>query len=153
MRSVIVCVLSLAAGNVAGAPAPFAKPARTELEKLQGEWQVVSETRFILLPNGDDLTVGRLKSSVRGRTATVSKDCLRWCFVGVSDREELIRLDGKNPGQIDLTCTYSRKTRRGVYKLEGDVLTLCLARAGDVRPSSLAGGRHGEVITVLRRKR
>lgn len=63
------------------------------------------------------------------------------------------RLDpGKNPKEIDLTD--SRGTRLGIYKLEGDQLTLCLGEPNRVSRPAEFTARVGslQMLLILRRE-
>jgi uncharacterized protein (TIGR03067 family) len=155
MNSVAPCVLLLVAGGAVAAPAPFAKPERrTDLEKLQGEWVVASWTDAILMEWRGGSVEGWAEVSCEGRTVSVTGDRLKWRTDGAVTRGEVIRLGKGEPKAIDLTNAESRRTRRGIYRLEGDVLTLCLSAAGEAeRPASFELKRGCENLLVLRRKK
>jgi uncharacterized protein (TIGR03067 family) len=150
MRLVLLSALLLSAPPVLAAPAPFAKPERrSELEKLRGEWVVVSEERQLFFGYGQGGSAAIRHSRRRsGYSVVIVGDRLRWIVDGRVASESAVRLD---KGKIDLTCVQTRETGRGVYKLTGDTLVVCVAR--DERPTSLEPERDGETRYVLRRKR
>jgi uncharacterized protein (TIGR03067 family) len=55
----------------------------------------------------------------------------------------------KNPKQITLTLDNSKKSLFGIYKLEGDALTICF---GEKRPTAFKA-REGATLWVLKREK
>jgi uncharacterized protein (TIGR03067 family) len=125
-------LLFLAAGLLLAADAPKEDVVKKELEKLQGTWKIASyETGGQVLPA--EAVVGTFV--IKGDKYTFKTD----------DQEEegTLKLDPeKKPATIDLIITSGNdkgKTQVGIYKLEGDKWTICLAMPGNKdRPSKFA---------------
>ena len=106
-------------------------PSRKDLDKIQGRWDYVSVKR-----NGKEFTADQLKgrySEYKGDKFTVSQD-------GKAVQTSTFKLDpAKTPGQIDLMNDGpgEQPTVKGIYKIEGDTLTICWAipAAGKDRPT------------------
>ena len=105
-----------AAGVVAvvgAAQPPTGDPAKADLAKLQGEWQVKSvEVAEMPLPGV--------------KPGTMTFDGAK--FVGLGGGNVTIKLDPtKTPKEIDLVRGPDGRKWMGIYKLDGDSLTLCMA--------------------------
>src|SRR6478672_1325676 len=107
MRPVVPSVLLLSASVALSAPAPFAKPdRRSDVSRMQGEWEVVSQKRCYLMESraGDELAWVNVRTQT---TVRVTGDRLRW-YVGSSFlHEEIIRT---HKGNVDLTDAQSGRT-------------------------------------------
>jgi uncharacterized protein (TIGR03067 family) len=120
------------------------KASEKELEKLQGEWTLVS-----LEENGrkiKDEEVSRMKLTIRGDQWILS-------YQGGSEWRDTIKIDpSQNPGTLDLTGP-AGFTSPGIYKLEGDTLTLCnTADRGDIdRPREFKTTPEAGVLGVWKR--
>jgi uncharacterized protein (TIGR03067 family) len=121
--------------------------AKKELEKFQGRWTTISrvddgkaateeETKNHLINiKGDHVTV--LNKDKEVATARLTPD------------------PNKNPAEYEFTYESGPnkgKTRKGIYKLEGDILTTCLAAAGKERPKEFAS-KPGSGATLFVQKR
>jgi uncharacterized protein (TIGR03067 family) len=129
----------LSAPYVPAAPAPLPKPerhdARTDLGKLQGEWEFVREVRF---PGRHGSTYGRygLVLAVLGNHWVIRRGPP--AALGTSKHRIWLDPSG-SPRSVDFVCEETGDLRKGVYKLEGDALSLRVAMKGEPRPSSLGG--------------
>jgi uncharacterized protein (TIGR03067 family) len=131
--------LLLLAGLLPAAPVPE-DGARKELHKLQGGWKLVSAESNGKATPADK--VAALGMTIKGETLTVQE--------GSEVVEEAsFRLDRTaNPPAIDLKVTAGTdkgKTVLGIYRLEDERLTICVAEPGRERPSKFAapeGTRH-----------
>ncbi len=103
---------------------------RGELERHQGTWRT-STSIYDGKPAPDEL--------VRPITRTVEKDHVVWKKDGKSFAGTRIELDpSRDPRTIDVIPDggKDRGTRvLGIYKLEGDRLTICMASPGKPRPA------------------
>lgn len=89
--------------------------AKKDLDQLQGEWMMHSREA-----NGKPSTNTNWKLTIKGDQWTVTRP-----DGGTAAIQATIKLDpAKNPKEIDLM--YKRGVSSpGIYKLEGDTLTLC----------------------------
>ena len=144
MRTVTTSALLLfAAAPVVAAPAPFTKPERpgrtSELNRLQGEW--LQETVYHWRDGGWEEILSRLSIDVRIQGNR---------FVS-SNAVEYFSLHGKTPPRgIDVASDLTVLPTRGVYSIEGDTLTIVLARYREERPTSLD---KGQIKVVYHRKK
>lgn len=140
--------LLLGVAIVVGAPAPKETP-KADPAKIEGEWVVVKYTRG----GKDD------EEREKGQTFVIADGKIA-VLRGTQRREEVeYKLDPKaDPPKIDLIPPAKEKegTIPGIYKLEGDTLTLCFPKGGkEDRPTkfeSPAGSRI-VVITMKRAKK
>jgi hypothetical protein len=151
MRRVVFSVLLGLAANAFAAPAPFAKPERrSDVERMRGEWEVVSQKRCYLMESRSGDVLVWVNVTVK-TTARVTGERLRWYVRGSFLHEEVIRT---HKGNVDLTDAQSGRTCLGLYRLHGDVLVIRTSLAGTPdRPPSFDGDRPDEILFVLRRKR
>jgi len=125
----------------AGGPA---QDTKKELEKLQGEWTMVSmETKGM---KAGDKVVKQYKLTIKGDqwTVTTLKGGARATF----------KIDpSKNPKTIDLTFELNKKgtPSRGIYKLEGDTLILCRAAGDRERPKEFKTTEEAGILVVWKR--
>src|SRR5262249_1316708 len=121
------------------------KDSEKELEKLQGEWTMVSlEQRGRKTP---DENVRLMKLTVKGDQWIVSRQG------GTGEQRETIKIDpSQNPGTLDMTGP-AGFTSLGIYKLEGDTLTLCRTiERGDIdRPHEFKTTPEEGILVVWKR--
>jgi uncharacterized protein (TIGR03067 family) len=147
LLSIVLAVLLLGF-----APAPFPKPetrdpGRADLKKMQGDWIAVRDTTWFAC-NGGGITSGE---AARGRV-TIAGNCLIYSQAGKVASRWVIRLDAtRSPRAIDSRQTDGRGFRLGVYKFEGDTLTICDDIDGKHRPTSFAGGKMRQNLYILQR--
>jgi uncharacterized protein (TIGR03067 family) len=118
IRLILGCLLAVG-GLAVAAPAD---PAAEELQKLQGKWQMVG-----LEVNGEKVPAERFQAS-----RLEIKDNRYVVNTGRSVHETTIKLDpAKSPKAIDMTFEDGDNkgdTAQGIYKLDGDTLTICRPR-------------------------
>ena len=122
------------------------KDAKKEVEKLEGEWTIVSlENRGEKVP---EETVKDMKLKVKGEEWVVTRD-------GTTVADIAFKLDpSKDPKAIDLTFKVDGKETalKGIYKLDGDTLTLCRTDSPDAaRPTAFKTTGDGGVLAVWKR--
>jgi uncharacterized protein (TIGR03067 family) len=119
--------------------------AKKDQERLQGTWKVESATK-----GGKQAPAERLKGMrlvVQGDKMTVSE--------GTMHEEATFTLAAdQRPAAIDVKPSRaSRRTILGIYRLEGDTLTVCWARDGE-RPREFASPQGSDdILLVLKREK
>jgi len=143
------CVLViLMAGLLAGADSSTQAETKTDQDGIQGTWQGVSAEK-----QGQKAPEERVKAI----QMIISADR----FIFKRDDQTHVaryRIDPtRNPKQIDVIPADGSgkgKTSVGIYKLEGDTLTLCTSPPGEPRPTEFASGpKSRESLIVLRREK
>jgi uncharacterized protein (TIGR03067 family) len=132
--------LIVAAGALA-----VAEPPTEDKDRIQGTWALVSTER-----DGQVTEAGALKASD-----------VKMIFEGdrvLAKMEKMTALLGtfaldpsQSPKAYDRTYPDGRP-RRGIYKLEGDTLTICMAGIGKERPKEFATKRGDGVSLVVYRR-
>jgi uncharacterized protein (TIGR03067 family) len=139
-RAVLPCIAVLLV--VAATPA---RDAKKELEKLQGEWTGVSlEENGKKIPDGH---VKKFKLTIKGE---------KW-MVQFGDKQvgdATFKIDpAKDPKRIDMTFKVEGDDldSHGIYKVDGDTLTLCRAHGKAERPKEFKGKDDQYNIEVWKR--
>ena len=122
--------------------------AKKELEKLQGEWTMVSREM------GGQKTREEVLKQFR---LTITGDEWLVMYQGKENLRTKLRIDPtKDPKVLDMIRKdgNDEDVSLGIYKLEGDTLTLCrMMQSGDIaRPREFKTTREGEVVVVWRRE-
>jgi uncharacterized protein (TIGR03067 family) len=132
------------------APAGKGREPDKDVKALEGTWQVESAEMDGQEFSGDD--VADIFLVVEGdRYKELLKDTVK--------EEGTIKLDpSQSPRAIDFRITSGDdkgKTQLGIYKLEGNTLTLCVAKPSDKdRPKEFAGKQgSGHTRMVFKRKK
>src|SRR5258708_22453680 len=145
MRTLSIIALSglfLMTGPI---PADTPKDAdvKKDVEKFQGKWTVVSIEENGKAAPADE--VAKFEVTIKGDLFTVKiKD--------EDNKEMTIKLDpAKKPPAIDLVPKNAKETTvLGIYKLDGDTLTICGTDEKKERPTEFAT-RKGITTIVLKR--
>jgi uncharacterized protein (TIGR03067 family) len=134
---IVVVLLVAAAGP--------AQNTKQELDKLQGEWTMVS-----LEQNGkkaSDESVKKLKLTIMGEKWMVQ-------FGDAQPGKTTFKIDSsKNPKTIDLTFNFGDKkvVSPGIYKVGGDTLTLCRTSGKAERPKEFKIRDEADILVVWKR--
>jgi uncharacterized protein (TIGR03067 family) len=140
VRAVLPVLVVLAV--VAAEPA---KDAKEELDKLQGEWTMVSlEQKGKKAP--EDM-VKRYRLTIKGDQWAVSID-------GMAGSVITFKIDpAKSPREIDMVLKMGDResVSKGIYKLEGDTLTLCRTVGDVARPKEFKTTAEAGVLVVWKR--
>ncbi len=134
-----VCIglacLSIAVLSATPAPGQEKKltPQEKEAGKLQGKWQLES-----LVVRGSALGADQVK----GRTLVIEGNTIRHTAGGRDLERGTVALDpAKKPPTIDQTFdkggSLGGMTLKGLYRMDGDTLTICNGPLGKDRPSDL----------------
>jgi uncharacterized protein (TIGR03067 family) len=120
---------------------------KEEMKKLQGPWVLISLTE-----DGRQLGIADFKLTFAGNKYTVT-------VAGRISLEGTFRIDPtKKPKVFEETHTSGAKRGQssvGIYKLEGDRLTICLPETGkDNRPTGFVSkAGTGHELTVFKREK
>jgi len=136
MKLLVLSVL-LTGATVVAAPAPVPRDdRRTDLERLQGKWEWTTEDGI--------------------KTASITGKRIRWCVGEAGECEQAFAVaPAKNPKEIDFDIVTDLVssgifTSMGIYRLEGDTLTIHQSLV-DRPPAFKARG--GDSVSVFRRKK
>jgi uncharacterized protein (TIGR03067 family) len=130
-------------------PAPAADTAKQEQEKLQGNWTVTAYTASGKKAEAKEFAAWRLIVSGNEMTARDGIDLLS---------AYVFKLDpSATPRLIDLDVTSGPdkdKKVLGLYKLEGETLTVCVAEPDKPRPTAFASKEgSGHLLFVFKREK
>jgi uncharacterized protein (TIGR03067 family) len=130
--------LILTAGLLLAAHAPGKDLPNDDLAKLQGTWSTVS-----MVSDGKTL-VGENVPAKPGPTTKLAYEGDQWKII-VGDKtvaSGITRIDStKTPKEIDIldeTGVKNGQTKLGIYELDGDTYTYCLAPPGKPRPTEFS---------------
>lgn len=148
MKTIGRVSLMLAALAVFNPPQDKERLLKEEFAKIEGEWKQVSG-----IANGEELPsdlFDGLRVTIKGNKKTVEHGGR------VIVRDVTIVLDpGASPKIWDEEPKSDAKPKlviRGIYKLEGDKLTRCIAAANDDRPTSFESRPgSGHTLQVFRK--
>jgi uncharacterized protein (TIGR03067 family) len=103
---------------------------RADLDRLQGEWTLLETADAKRVDRGAD----DIRMVITNRTITLLFGRLE------TNRGTMVIGQAKGARTIDMKFANGR-TVLGLYELSGDVLTICVADAGNSRPERLAPTR------------
>lgn len=116
-----------------------------DLKRMQGEWKVEKAQRGGESPPAEDLT--KLSVRIDGNKMSIDDGSAR-------DERAAITLDpSQKPATIDLKRLSDDKVLRGIYKFDGDTLTICWDRE-DARPTEFRSKPGStQMLFVMKRKK
>ena len=138
-------LMAIAAGLLVAADAPKDDPAKADLDKLQGPWNLVAAVR-----DGKEVPEGQ----VRRTTIVFTVD--RFVFPmesgDATSKRGVIRVDPtKEPKEMDATSPEG-EVSPGIYQVEGDDYKVCFAPPGRARPRKLTSEPgSGHLLQIWRR--
>jgi uncharacterized protein (TIGR03067 family) len=139
-------VLAVAAGLLATRQGPGCDPAKSDRDRLQGTWRLVSVEAGI--PQLSELSMEDLANA---RLVVQGKRC-SLTFGGTHWRAAYTLHAGKRPRAIDLAITSGPdkgQVVRAVYALEQDRLRLCYhPKPGGKRPAALRAEAGAEIVLI-----
>jgi len=132
---------------IAAAPLARDDESKKDLDKLQGEWVIVSGERNGMAIPQENLE--GIKRTVKGDDFTVAKD-------GEVLSRGKYKLDAsKKPKTIDAMTKNEdgeEVTMQGIYEFEGDTYKVCLAQPGKPRPTEFKTSENsGSTLTVSKK--
>jgi uncharacterized protein (TIGR03067 family) len=147
-------LLAVALGLIVGLPFTVAAPGKDkedkdDLKKFEGDWKITSWRQY-----GRDLEAEALdtaKWTVKGDKYTFE--------MGGNQEEGKLKIDAaKKPMVCDLEITEGNdkgKGQPGIYKIDGDTLTVCFAAPGAKdRPKDFTSTEDDmQILVVMKRKK
>lgn len=147
LRFSLLPVLVAGLALVAGVPSD--DTVKEEMAKFEGTWQLTSR-----------IIEGKPMANDKLADQTISVKGEQYIFhVGGITAELTFKVDPtKDPKTIDITYTkgtYKGRTLQGIYKIEGDTLTMCRAIEPDEkRPTDFTAKEgSGRTLLVCKRKK
>jgi uncharacterized protein (TIGR03067 family) len=126
--------------------APAAKDGKKDPPSLVGEW--AAETAVV---------GGKLDNPPPGTTWTFTADGKSVLQVGggqaAGGSDAKYTTDAKkDPAQVDISDGPKGRSVKGIYKVEGDTLMLCLVQDGDKRPTAFESAAGSKAILITLKK-
>jgi uncharacterized protein (TIGR03067 family) len=138
-RGALIVLVVSSTGVAVAAPTP--DPSAKDLKRLQGEWRLTAATE-------------------NGTEYPPEQHVWTWLITGTALRElggtrgevinGTIRLDATTkPPSLDLTDRDDGLTARGIYRLDGDTLTVCVRVGGGERPKEFACKAGSRTVLIV----
>jgi uncharacterized protein (TIGR03067 family) len=149
--SLFLIVLFSAPVLIAGDDEPKGSSTKEEIQKLQGLWKV---TKFIDHSGGDTTPDDEIKDftiEFQGDVVTIRKS------KGDDGKEQKYTLNpSKEPKWIDIGVREGQPLGEGIYKIDGDELTICIVGATSSknpspRPAEFKAKKDQHSLLVLKK--
>jgi uncharacterized protein (TIGR03067 family) len=129
----------------ASAEQPKEAAVKTDREKIQGSWALVSSEAGDRKSSAEEVKKSATKLEFAGEKVLVAQ--------GDGSQLATFRLDpAKEPKEIDLVLLKT-EVHKGIYKLDGDTLTICKSHPPEERPAEFATTKGSKWPMVLVFKR
>jgi uncharacterized protein (TIGR03067 family) len=143
--AVVVFVMAGGIGLLSTAVAQKEGADKKELEKFQGKWAIASVT-----------VDGEAEDEIKDRFLAIKGDKATFLDKGKERGTGSLKLDpGKSPAHLDFTYEdgpAKGTTLKGIYKFEGDTLTLCYGGFGEDRPAEFASKAGSGTILIVQKR-
>jgi uncharacterized protein (TIGR03067 family) len=143
--AVMVLVMTGGIGLVSTATAQNEGAGKKELEKFQGKWATASVT-----------VDGKEEDEIKDRFLVIKGEKATFLYQDNERGTGSMTLDpGKSPARLDFTYEdgpAKGKTLKGIYKFEGDTLTLCYGGFGKDRPTEFASKAGSGTILIVQKR-
>jgi uncharacterized protein (TIGR03067 family) len=142
MRTVSLSLLLVIASAVLAAPVPKAAKKKSDLELLEGRWEIVTLDTGggLQVQTGDFATFTLTVKDGKLSTATKSSPGYTSLPFRIDESQSPKHLDIETPNQ-SMSC---------LYEVDGDTLRWCHPQPGQPRPTELKGG-NGSYLFVWKR--
>jgi uncharacterized protein (TIGR03067 family) len=116
---------------------------RPEPPQLQGEWKAISVYKGLALPTTD---------AESRATVTITETQLVMKFDGKTETSDITVDAATRPPSIDCSPHGASRVYKGIWKIEGDTLTICVGLK-EQRPTDFAPGEDRSVMVLQRVKK
>ena len=143
--AVVIFVMAGGIGLLSTAVAQKEGADKNELDKFQGKWATASIT-----------VDGKVEDEIKDRFLAIKGEKATFLYQDKERGTGTMVLDpGKSPAHLDFTYEdgpAKGKTLKGIYKFNGDTLTLCYGGFGNDRPTEFASKAGSGTILIVQKR-